>query len=369
MEERKSKHLYICSNPSQFDVEGNAPGFEGIHIIHNALPEIGESEVNTKVDFLGTEAALPLFISCMTGGSEGGFMANKSLATAAQQAGIPVGLGSIRVLFDHPELIEHFHIKPQAPDVPVLANIGSVQVRDRNHKDLIELCKRLEVQSLVVHLNPGQEMFQPEGDRDYRNQMAAIAALCDLSPIPIIVKETGFGIHPTLISRFLDAGAAYVDVAGAGGTNWIAVESYRMPEEEREAAGEFDSWGMPTSILMASLKEIGLTETGKILASGGLRSGMDISKALILGAALTGLALPFIREVTDGGEEAVLKYIGRLKKVLRTVMVLTGSKNLSELRNRKVWLEHHFYQNLRSFQTTVDQNLFMSPWANEEAQP
>lgn len=182
MEERKSRHLEICTNTAQFEVEGCAPGFDGIHIIHNALPEIGESDVDTKVNFLGTEAALPIFISCMTGGSEGGLRANKNLAKAAQQAGVPVGLGSIRVLFDHPELLKHFYIKPQAPDVPVLANIGSAQVRQRDHKKLVELCKRLEVQSLVVHLNPGQEMFQPEGDRDFRNQMEAITRLCEASP-------------------------------------------------------------------------------------------------------------------------------------------------------------------------------------------
>jgi len=341
-------------------------GFENIHLLHTALPEVSEKDIDTSVNFLNQTSAKPFFISCMTGGSEGGFKANKNLAKAAQKEKIPVGLGSIRVLFDHPELIQHFHIKNFAPDVPVLANIGGVQVRDRDHENLFELVKRLEVQSLVVHLNPGQELFQPEGDRDFKEIKPAIGRLCEKSPVPVIIKETGFGIHPGLVKDLLSLGAAYIDVAGAGGTNWVTVESFRLPKDQQEIADEFKEWGYPTALLLAALKETGITETGKILASGGIRTGMDIIKSIVLGAHMSGLALPMIRHAVDEGEEGVIQYIQKLNDVIRKVMILTGSTTVEGLSKKQFWMDHHFFQNLRSFLTTVDRNLYLYPWKNEE---
>ncbi len=270
----------------------------------------------------------------MTGGSEGGFEANKNLARAAQELGIPVGTGSVRVLFDHPELFHHFHLKEFAPDVPVMANLGSVQIRDRSVREIDELIKRLDVQALAVHLNPGQELFQPEGDRDFRGLKDALARLIEKIDIPVIVKETGFGIPMATVRELIDMGAAYVDLAGAGGTNWISVESYRLPEEERETAREFEDWGLPTAFLLRELAASDLRGAGKVLASGGIRSGMDAAKSLILGAHMAGTALPLIREERENGTEGILRYIGGWEKVLRRVMVLTGAPCLSKLRTR-----------------------------------
>ena len=303
------------------------------------------------MSFLGHTAALPLFISCMTGGSERGFQVNKDLARAAQRTGIPVGTGSIRILFEEPGLARHFQLKKLAPDVPVLANIGAVQVRDLEQKVIVEMVNRIEAQSLVVHLNPGQELFQPEGDRDYRGLTAAIARLCEASRVPIIVKETGFGVLPSTIRELLDAGVSYVDVAGSGGTNWISVESYRLPEEERKASCEFSDWGIPTALLLAAAKD----HTGRIMASGGIRTGMETAKAVALGAEMAGMALPFLRAVATAGvengtvrrgepsgEESVVQLIRRIEKVLRSVMVLTGSRRLPDLRNGKMWEDPAF---------------------------
>ena len=352
---RKADHLEICIDPSRYEVEGRSPGFQGIHLLHNALPELSEAEVDTSIDFLGHTLSLPLFISCMTGGSEGGFRANRDLAIAAQKLAIPVGLGSMRVLLDQPQLLPHFDVKPLAPDVPVLANIGAVQIRDRKFEEIFKLAARLDVQSLVVHLNPGQELFQPEGDRDFRDIFSSLIRLAKNSPVPIIVKETGFGIHPALVRELLENGVSYVDLAGSGGTNWISVESYRLPEHERGAATEFADWGLPTSLLLAAVNQrhndLGLYPpyAARVLASGGLRSGMDLAKALVLGANLAGMALPFIRAVTDGGVEGVVRYVRRMDKILRSVMVLTGSRNLEELRRQPYWLEPDFDQSLQSF--------------------
>jgi isopentenyl-diphosphate delta-isomerase len=325
--------------------------------MHNALPELSEAEVDTSVEFLDQSLPLPLFISCMTGGSEGGFRANRDLAQAAQELGLPVGLGSMRVMLDQPDLFPHFDIKPLAPDVPVLANMGGVQIRDRNHDEIFSLVDRLNVQSLVVHLNPGQELFQPEGDRDFRGILSALVRLVNHSPVPIIVKETGFGIHPSLVQELIEEGVSYVDLAGAGGTNWISVESYRLPEADQTAAGEFEDWGLPTALLLATLfpeDKTGFGLNKRILASGGLRSGMDLAKALVLGAHLVGMALPFIRKVTAGGVEAVITYVKQLEKTLRSVMLLTGSRNLDELRRQPYWMDPSFEATLRSFRRATE---------------
>ena len=282
----------------------------------------------------------------MTGGSDRGFFANRELAKAAREKRYAVGMGSIRILFDHPELFEHFHLKALAPDVPVLANIGGVQVRDEDHKKIFELVNKLEVDSLVVHLNPGQELFQPEGDRDFRGIKDSIARLCEGSPVPIIVKETGFGIRPALVTELLDRGVRYVDVAGAGGTNWVTVEAYRLPESQREEAKEFADWGIPTALLLSCLNR----HRGKILASGGIRTGLDAAKSIALGAHAAGLALPLVREGVAGGAERVVRYLDRLENTLRSVLILTGSRTPAELRQGKIWLDPGFADSVAAFQ-------------------
>ena len=299
---------------------------------------MAERDLDTTAEFLGQRVSLPFFISCMTGGSEGGFRANRALAVAAQELGIPVGLGSIRVLLKNPGLFHHFHVKPVAPDVPVLANIGAVQLREADGSELFALLGKLEVQALVVHLNPGQELFQPEGDRDFRGLRDVIARTCERSPLPVIVKETGFGIRAGSARELFDAGAAYVDLAGAGGTNWVTVESYLLPAGERALAEEFSDWGIPTALLLAGFAGA----TPRLLASGGLRNGVQAAKALAMGAEMAGFALPVIREVVRGGPEAVVQFFGRLEKALRTVMILTGSRRVSDLRRGTIWQTPEF---------------------------
>jgi isopentenyl-diphosphate delta-isomerase type 2 len=347
--ERKAKHLEICLNPSLYKVEGSlqesgaastgsgpgkGAGFEAFHFAHRSMPELDASRIDTSIQFLGRTMALPVFISCMTGGSEGGFRVNRELAKAAGILGIPVGTGSVRVLLDHPELDNHFALKSQAPDVPLLANIGAVQVRDLDPSRLDDIIKRLDADALVIHLNPGQELFQPDGDRDFRGVRDGIARFISRAPYPVIVKETGFGIAPDESSFFLEAGAAYVDIAGAGGTNWISVEAYRENEAALAAAREFDNWGHPTAQLLAASP----VSSGRILASGGIRSGMDVAKALALGAANCGLALPLARAAHTGGSDAVVAYLRHIETVLRAVMVLTGSSAVADLRRPGVLL-------------------------------
>ena len=326
---RKAEHLEICTDPDSYSVENGSTMLAGVQLIHRSLPELNADDVDTSAEFLGSRVSLPCFISSMTGGSAEAFKANKDLARVAQKARIPVGMGSIRVLFRNPDVIDHFKLKELAPDVPVFANIGGAQLRDRDNRALIEFIRRLEVDAIAVHLNPGQELSQPEGDRNFQGVLAGIAGLCEECPVPVIVKETGFGIGPDEAGALIDAGARYVDVAGSGGTNWMTVEGYRLNEPVRQVTDEFAGWGIPTAALLAASGSF----RGRILASGGLRTGMDVVKSVVLGAVSAGLALPFIRAVTEGGVEGGLAFVERIQTVVRTAMVLTGSRTIIELRN------------------------------------
>jgi isopentenyl-diphosphate delta-isomerase type 2 len=328
---RKARHLEICLDPSHYQVEPRSAGltdFAALRFAHRAMPDIYAGDLDLATDFLGYRLRLPVFISCMTGGSDGGFMVNRELARAAGRLGIAVGTGSVRILLDHPELDHHFALKTYAPDVPVLANIGAVQVRDIPARRLDAIVGRIAADALVVHLNPGQELFQPDGDRDFRGVRDALLAFIRRAPYPVVVKETGFGLAPAEIKALLDAGASCVDLAGSGGTNWVRVEGYRGDADVQAAAAEFSDWGYPTAALLAAVSAGG---SGRILASGGIRSGMDVAKALALGAAACGLALPLARAASQGGAAAVERYIGRIEHVLRTVMILTGSSRIVDL--------------------------------------
>lgn len=330
--ERKAQHLDICADAERYAVEGGSTMLEHVRLLHRSLPEIDARSVDTSIDFLDHTVSMPVFISSMTGGSAEGYRVNKILARIAEEARIPVGMGSIRILFRKPEVIDHFMLKRIAPNVPVFANIGGVQLVEPDLDALVELLSRLEVDAIAVHLNPGQELAQPEGDRNFDGVLDGISRLCDRSPVPVIVKETGFGIGAAEAAELVDRGVRYVDVAGSGGTNWVTVEGYRMEEPERAVAREFADWGTPTAIALAATRDL----PGRILASGGLRTGLDVAKSLALGAHAAGLALPFVRAVVDGGYEAGLAFAERLRSVLRTAMTLTGSPDVAALRRAPV---------------------------------
>jgi len=326
--DRKAQHLEICVEADRYDVEGGSTRLDEIGFVHRALPEIDESDVDLGTTFLDRPISMPVFISSMTGGSAEGYRVNRVLAEIAQAARIPVGMGSIRILYRKPEVMDHFLLKRLAPDVPVFANIGGVQLIDQDQRALLELIRRLEVDAIAVHLNPGQELAQPEGDRAFRGVLDGIARLCDSAPVPVIVKETGFGIGPAEASRLVDRGVRYVDVAGSGGTNWVTVERYRMAADARAVAEEFADWGIPTAAALAASRHL----PGRVLASGGIRTGMDVARSVALGAVAAGLALPFVRAVATGGFDGGMAFAERLRSVVRTAMILTGSRSVDELR-------------------------------------
>ena len=352
--ERKERHLSICADPSRFRVETKegAAAFDRIWLSHRSLPELSLDDIDTSVDFLGYRLAMPLLVSCMTGGSSGGNRVNRELAQAAAEAGLAFGLGSFRSLLRDRERIGDFRVKPILGDLPLLANIGAVALRDSGGAAVIELAKSVEADALVVHLNPGQELFQSGGDRDFRGLRDAIARLVEAAKFPIIVKETGFGMAPDEVRDFLDLGVAWVDLAGAGGTNWIAVEAYRLDEGPlREAAADFDDWGWPTALLLAGLSDCGKAsgrEGMRLIASGGLRNGLDMAKALALGAGLAAVALPIVRALESGGQDGVAAFLERLAHGLRAAMLLSASRDLAALRRGILRFDADFEAQARS---------------------
>lgn len=340
---RKARHLDVCVDTS-VQIESQHTFFDHVQLVHHPLPELDWDNLDTSTTCLGYKLARPFFISCMTGGSQAGVRINRHLVQAAQHCGIGVGLGSMRVLFKHPDLFDQFHVKPLAPDVPVWANLGAAQLLCTNLTELSTWLERLEVQSLVLHCNVGQELFQPQGDRQFTGILDAIRRYCKQSPVPVIVKETGFGLRPQDVTSLIEAGVAAIDIAGSGGTNWILVESHCHPERHNTAQ-DFADWGNSTAIVLAAMPEGDIP----ILASGGIRSGVDIAKSLALGADLAGLALPFIRAEAQGGLDSLIAKIESLTHSLKTAMLLTGSRTVADLHRAGLILSNDFIDTVRQY--------------------
>ncbi|MCG8478489.1 MAG: alpha-hydroxy-acid oxidizing protein, partial [Spirochaetales bacterium] len=249
-----------------------------------------------------------------------------------------------------PDVLDHFRIKRYAPNVPVFTNIGAVQLPQMSHDEIFRMAETLEVDGIAVHLNPAQEIFQPGGDTAFAGITDALRRFIERSPVAVLVKETGFGINPREVRMLRELGAAYVDVAGSGGTNWIRVEAYRHDDPvAASAAEEFDEWGLPTGLLLAA---IGRDQRG-ILASGGIRTGMDVVRSLMLGAEAAGLALPFVRAVKESGVEGAIAFGRRLDYAIRTAMTLTGCRRVADFRTAPVWLEQSLRHDAEALRNAV----------------
>ncbi len=328
---RKAEHLRI-NVERDVAAKGVDSGFDAYVFPHRALPEIDFAEVDTSTELFGRHLAAPLLISCMTGGTPEAKRINKALATVAQRHGFAMGLGSGRALIESPKSLATFDVRAAAPDVLLMANLGAVQL---NKGYGIDECRRLvsllRADALVLHLNPLQEALQPEGDTEFRGLLGKIAMLCARAEFPVIAKEVGWGLSGALVRALFDAGIAAVDVAGAGGTSWSEVERYRMTERWRaRVAGAFAGWGVPTTTALVEARRAAPNET--IIASGGVRPGLDVPKAIALGADLVGIAGPFLRAANGGVSPASL-LARELVETLRIAMFCLGSRTLNELRS------------------------------------
>ncbi len=327
---RKADHIRI-NLEEDVSAKGVSSGFDDVRFVHCALPEIDLSDVDLGTTFLGHHLGAPLLISCMTGGTDQARLINTRLARAAQARGLAMGLGSCRVLLEHPDVLPTFDVRDTAPDILLLANLGAVQLnRGVAADDCRRLLSMLRADALVLHLNPLQEALQSEGDTCFRELIPRIAELCATLGAPVVVKEVGWGISADLVVRLLDAGASAVDVAGAGGTSWSEVERHRMTDPVRaRVAAEFAGWGIPTAVAIADARRA--APDAALVASGGVRSGVDVAKAIALGADLVGMAGPLLRGAA-AGEDDLADGIDAVLDELRICMFCVGAATQSRLR-------------------------------------
>jgi isopentenyl-diphosphate delta-isomerase len=329
-EQRKSRHLDVCL---QDDVASRTPaGWEDVRLRHEALPEIALADVDLSTTFLGLPLRAPLIISSMTGGTQRAAEINRRLARAAEAAGIAFALGSGRAMLEDPALASTFAVRTVAPKVVLFANLGAVQL---NYGVRVDDARRLidavGAQGLYLHLNPLQEALQRNGDTNFRNLEPRISALCAALDVPVIAKSVGSGIAPSTAARLVACGVAAIDVAGAGGTSWALVEGRRADDASRERVAEaFADWGYATPRATAAIREA-LPQV-PLVASGGIRDGVQIAKAIALGADLAGLALPFLRAAEES-EASVAMLIDELLTALRIATFASGSRSVLQLRD------------------------------------
>jgi isopentenyl-diphosphate delta-isomerase len=318
---RKEDHIRICLEK---DVEtSKTTGFERYEFEHKAIPETRPSDIDTSTKFLGKEFRLPFFIEAMTGGSKGTEKINKNLALAAEKTGIGMGVGSQRAMLEDPGLAYTYQVRDVAPGIFLLGNIGAVQLNSYSMKEIRSLVRDIGADGLAVHLNAAQELSQPEGDTDWTNVMEGIEKLCRKADFPVVAKETGCGISGEIAKKLELAGVSCIDVAGAGGTSWIKVEHYRGSE----TAKSFMEWGIPTA---ESLRQCIEAVKVPVIASGGVRSGLDAAKAIAMRASLAGLALPLLKLAMESSD-AVVASIRLLEKEFRKSMILAGAKSIEGL--------------------------------------
>ncbi|WP_370656220.1 type 2 isopentenyl-diphosphate Delta-isomerase [Paenibacillus pedocola] len=328
--ERKLEHVRLCLN-EEVGGSGITTGFEQYRFRHNALPELNYDDISLRTVFLGRELQTPLLISSMTGGSKATGAINARLAVAAGRRGWALGVGSVRAAVERAELAETFHVRDKAAGIPVIANIGAVQL---SYGFGAEECRRaVDIAGadwLVLHLNGLQEVFQPEGNTGFASLLAQIEKVCRALEIPVGVKEVGWGIDGDTALRLYNAGAAFIDVAGAGGTSWSQVEKFRNTDSVRRAAAEaFADWGIPTAECIREVRAV--SPHGALIGSGGLKHGVDAAKALALGADLAGFGRNLLGPAVES-EEALDRALAQVELELRTAMFGIGAPDLAALR-------------------------------------
>ena len=320
-ESRKKDHVeLVMSKGAQY---AKTTGFERVDFLHNALPEISLDSIDLSTGFLGKKLRWPILISAMTGGYGDAEGINRALAAAAQKHGLAFGVGSQRAMIEKPELARTYKVRDVAPDVPIIANIGAFQLKRYNSGQIESLASAIDADALAVHLNPLQEVIQGEGDTDFTGVFDAISKTCDKLSIPVIAKETGAGMTQDAAINLQKAGVEWLDVAGAGGTSWSKVEYLRS-----EAVPGFEDWGIPTVESIVQCRGV-----LPLIASGGIRSGIDAAKSIALGAEMCGAAYPFIRALR---EHRLDEYIDVFQKQMRICAFLTGSRTHADLKKAKM---------------------------------
>jgi len=329
--ERKMDHIIIALSER---VEAGDPLFREVSLIHSSLPEMSLSEVDTSTEFLGKRLRAPIMITGITGGHQIAGELNRMMARVADEFGIAIGVGSQRAALERSELSWTYRVvREEARSVPVVANIGAQQLSANPLETAEKAVQMIEADALAIHLNPAQEVFQREGDTDMRGLLEKICYVSRELSVPVIVKETGSGISRETAEKLSSCGVRFIDVSGAGGTNWAKVEILRRIKKGENLSfpgiEDMMSWGIPTAISILEARSA--SDELFIIASGGVRSGLDVAKAIALGADMAGFALPALRAVSIA-ESSLRSLIEGYIELLRKVMFLVGARNLNELK-------------------------------------
>ena len=328
---RKADHLSLCATG---DVGFRASTlFECVRLVHDALPDLRVDEVDPSLELFGKRLRAPILIAAMTGGTEEAGEVNRELAQIAEERGYAFGLGSQRAMHLRPGATCTYHVRKSAPSTVVLGNVGVVQAREMTTPEVRRLVDEVGADALCVHLNPAMELVQPGGDRDFSGGIQTIARLVSELGVPVIVKETGCGLSPQVGMRLAQIGVKHVDVSGAGGTSWVGVETKRAEAQgdlRARALGEaLWDWGIPTAASVALLAPL---RFDTVFATGGVGTGLDVARAVALGATMAGIARPALRALRAGGREAAVALLEGIEAELRAAMLLTGCRTLRDLR-------------------------------------
>ncbi|TQF14080.1 type 2 isopentenyl-diphosphate Delta-isomerase [Myxococcus llanfairpwllgwyngyllgogerychwyrndrobwllllantysiliogogogochensis] len=329
---RKDAHLDLCATG---DVEpgGNSTLLEHVHLVHCAMPEMAVEDVDLSTPFLGKQLRHPLLVTGMTGGTERAGAVNRDLALLAERHGLAFGVGSQRAMSEDVSRAASFQVRQVAPTVALLGNIGLYQAVRLGVDGVRRLMEDIGADGIALHLNAGQELTQPEGDRDFRGGYDVVGALVKAFGDRLLVKETGCGIGPDVARRLVALGVRNLDVSGLGGTSWVRVEQLRATGVQAQVGAEFSAWGIPTAAAVATVRAAVGPEV-RLVGSGGVRTGLEVAKVLALGADLGGMALPLFRAQQAGGVEAAEQALAVILSGLRQALVLTGSRSCAELRQR-----------------------------------
>jgi len=328
-QKRKKEHLEICLDTESV-TSASGTGLNRYRFVHNALPELDIDEIDLSTTFLGKRLQAPILISSMTGGFDLARKVNRNLAAAAQRLGLAMGVGSQRVAVEEPSAAASFEVRDVAPDILLLGNLGAVQL---NYGYTVEHCRRavsmIGADALILHLNVLQEAVQLEGNRNFKGLGEKIAAVCRDLEVPVIAKEVGNGISVDAATRLQRAGVKALDVAGYGGTSWSAVEAQRAVKQGKRPDTAFAAWGIPTEEAIVSVRQA-LPDI-QLIASGGVRSGVDIAKAIALGADLGAFGQPLLAAALESSAK-VIEFIAGVIHELKVSMLCVGAADLTALR-------------------------------------
>ncbi len=326
IKQRKADHIDLCVN-HEVGFRKRTTLLEEVLLMHQSLPEFAHDELDTGVELLGKRLRAPLIIAAMTGGDERAVKINAELSAIAEARGIGFGLGSQRAMLKNPETASSYQVRQTAPNTLLLGNIGIVQARDNKSSVIEQMVADVGADALCVHMNPAMEIIQAEGDRDFRGCVDTLERLKRDLRVPVVAKEAGSGISPQSARKIRQSGVQVVDVSGAGGTSWVGVEALRAGERERQVGELLWDWGVPTAASIVYAVRCNLT----VIATGGIRTGLDVARAIALGATAAGIARPVLQAYMGEGRAAAEAYLDRVLKELETVMLLCGTRSIAEL--------------------------------------